>query len=29
MTEVMAFIFVAFLLGVINYEALQQDQDID
>jgi hypothetical protein len=29
MTEVMAFIVVAVLLGMINIEALQQDQDID
>jgi hypothetical protein len=29
MTDLMAFIFVAVLLGLINYEALQQDQDID
>ena len=29
MTEVVAFIFVAVLLGMINNEALQQDQDID
>ena len=29
MTEVVAFIFVAVVLGMINIEALQQDQDID